>query len=240
MKTMVGVLIFFSLCLIAVIVVNIAAPTLGTENNPAALAAQQPAEQEADESQPMTDLPDKPEVLIKTSMGNIKILLFSKKAPITVNNFLQYVKSKHYDGTIFHRVIPGFMIQGGNFTKDMQQKSTRSAIKNEADNKLSNERGTIAMARTSMVHSATDQFFINAKNNTFLDHKSKSPDAYGYCVFGKVIDGMDVVDKIISVETTSKGGHSDVPVTPVEIKEMSLIPQKTKPIPATESTSKTQ
>ena len=160
-----------------------------------------------------------PVVLIETSLGNIKVELFADKAPVTVKNFLSYAEDKFYDGTIFHRVIPQFMIQGGGFTPQMQQKKTREAIKNESDNGLSNERGTLAMARTPDPDSATSQFFINLKDNTFLD-KAQSRDRVGYCVFGKVIDGMDVVDKIAGVRTGNRGGHQNVPVEPVIIKSV--------------------
>ena len=160
-----------------------------------------------------------PVVLIETSLGNIKVELFADKAPVTVKNFLSYTDDKFYDGTIFHRVIPQFMIQGGGFTPQMQQKKTREAIKNESDNGLSNERGTLAMARTPDPDSATSQFFINLKDNIFLD-KAQSRDRVGYCVFGKVIDGMDVVDKIAGVRTGNRGGHQNVPVEPVIIKSV--------------------
>ncbi|HNS80806.1 MAG TPA: peptidylprolyl isomerase [Kiritimatiellia bacterium] len=152
-------------------------------------------------------------VVIKTSKGDIKVELNEKKAPVTVKNFLAYVDAGHYDGTIFHRVIDGFMIQGGGFTKDMRQKPTRAPIENEAANGLGNERGTIAMARTSDIHSATSQFFINVVNNAFLNHRDKSAQGYGYCVFGRVAEGMDVVDAIKSVRTAAQ----DVPVETVEI-----------------------
>lgn len=164
-----------------------------------------------------------PIVLMKTSMGDIKIELYPDKAPDTVSNFLLYVKEGHYKGTIFHRVIPKFMIQGGGFTKDMKQKPTKAPIKNEADNGLKNEKGTIAMARTSDVNSATAQFFINGASNSFLDFKDKTPRGYGYTVFGKVIDGMPVVDKIIAVKTNTQGGHENVPETPVEILDVSVV-----------------
>lgn len=158
-----------------------------------------------------------PVVLIKTSMGDIEVQLDPAKAPKTVKNFLQYVDDKAYDGTIFHRVIPNFMIQGGGFTPDMSQKETRDPIANEADNGLTNDRGTIAMARTMIVDSATNQFFINTKDNVFLNHKSKDQRGYGYCVFGKVISGMDVVDNIEKAETTFKGSYQDVPKDTIKI-----------------------
>ena len=162
-----------------------------------------------------------PKVLLETSMGNIKLELFEKDAPLTVANFLAYVDSGHYDSTIFHRVIPGFMIQGGGFTPDMNQKATREPIRNEAKDAGSNTRGTIAMARTMIVDSATCQFFINTVDNDFLNYKNSSPQGFGYCVFGHVIEGMDVVDKIEKVQTTSHGGHQDVPVEPVIILKAS-------------------
>lgn len=164
----------------------------------------------------MTENKD-PIVLMTTSKGDIKIELYADKAPETVKNFLQYVESGFYDHTIFHRVIDGFMIQGGGFTADLTQKKPSAPIKNEAHNGLKNLRGTLAMARTSDVDSATGQFFINVKDNSFLDFKAKTPREYGYCVFGKVIEGMDVVDQIKAVETSTQSLHSDVPVVPVEI-----------------------
>ena len=160
-------------------------------------------------------------VTIKTSMGDIKVKLFDKEAPETVKNFLQYVADGHYKNTIFHRVISGFMIQGGGFDANFNQKPTRSSIKNEADNGLSNKRGTIAMARTSDPHSATAQFFINVSDgNSFLDFKAPAPREYGYCVFGEVIAGMDVVDKIRNVKTGGKNGFQDVPVEDVVILDI--------------------
>ncbi len=164
-----------------------------------------------------------PQVLMETSMGSVKIELFKDKAPITVRNFLSYVKEGFYDGLIFHRVIGTFMIQGGGFDENMGQKKTKFAIKNEAANGLSNKRGTLAMARTSVVDSATSQFFINVVDNDFLDHRGKTADQFGYAVFGQVIEGMDVVDAIKGVKTGNKGGHSDVPLEPVVIKSMTLV-----------------
>ena len=158
-----------------------------------------------------------PQVLMKTSLGDIKIELYPDKAPITVKNFLEYVKEGFYDHTIFHRVIDGFMIQGGGFTADFVQKPTHASIKNEADNGLKNSKGTIAMARTADVNSATAQFFINVVDNTPLDFRGKTSRDYGYCVFGKVIEGMDVVDKIKKVKTTDKGPYANVPAETVEI-----------------------
>jgi cyclophilin family peptidyl-prolyl cis-trans isomerase len=155
-----------------------------------------------------------PVVVVNTSLGSFKVELYPDKAPITVKNFLNYVDAKFYDGTVFHRVIPTFMIQGGGFEPGMKEKTTGQPIKNESANGLSNTRGTIAMARTSEPNSATAQFFINVKDNTFLD-RAKAADRVGYCVFGKVIDGMEVVDKIKDVETATRGGHQNVPVKDV-------------------------
>lgn len=159
-----------------------------------------------------------PVVVMDTSLGEITVELFKDKAPITVENFMAYAKDGFYDGTIFHRVISNFMIQGGGFTPDMSKKDTRDPIKNEATNGLSNQRGTIAMARTRDPHSASAQFFINVKDNTNLDHQG--PSSFGYCVFGKVIHGMDVVDKIRIVKTTTKGRYENVPAEPVVIKSI--------------------
>jgi peptidyl-prolyl cis-trans isomerase B (cyclophilin B) len=158
-----------------------------------------------------------PMVTLKTSKGDITIELFSKEAPATVTNFLQYVDNGHYKGTIFHRVIDGFMIQGGGFTKDMNQKPTQAPIANEAANGLKNTRGTLAMARTSDPNSATAQFFINVVDNAFLDFRSPDPRGIGYCVFGKVVSGLDVVDAIKGVATGNRGMHQNVPTDPVEI-----------------------
>ena len=161
-----------------------------------------------------------PVVVIKTSMGTIKAELYADKAPVTVKNFITYVDDKFYDGTIFHRVIDGFMIQGGGFDKDLNQKKTRSPIINEATNGLKNARGTLAMARTSDPDSATAQFFINVKDNVRLDYRDDSPSGIGYAVFGKVIEGMDVVDKIKAVPTGMKKGMGDVPNTTVLIESV--------------------
>jgi peptidyl-prolyl cis-trans isomerase A (cyclophilin A) len=165
-----------------------------------------------------------PQVRMETSDGPITIELFPDKAPVTVKNFLTYVDAGFYNGTIFHRVIPGFMIQGGGFTEDMEQKPTHAPIKNEADNGLKNERGTIAMARTANPDSATAQFFINLKDNDFLNHTGKNPRGSGYAVFGKVTNGMEVVDKIAATPTGihPKGLH-DVPETPIVIKSVERI-----------------
>jgi cyclophilin family peptidyl-prolyl cis-trans isomerase len=158
------------------------------------------------------------EFLIKTSKGDIVIETYADKAPITVKNFESYVDSGFFNGTIFHRVIDGFMIQGGGFDKDMNQKDTNDPIKNEAANGLKNLKYTIAMARTSIPDSATSQFFINVADNSFLDYPGQ--DGYGYCVFGKVIEGMDIVDQIAKVPTTSKKGHADVPIRKISIKQV--------------------
>lgn len=159
-------------------------------------------------------------VILKTNYGDIVIELNNEKAPITCENFLKYVKSGHYNGTIFHRVIPGFMIQGGGFTPEMDQKPTLEPIQNEADNGLTNAKGTIAMARTMEPHSATAQFFINTVDNDFLNFKRKTQENWGYCVFGKVVKGMDVVEKIEGVKTDNHKyyPHRDVPVEPVIIE----------------------
>lgn len=158
-----------------------------------------------------------PQVLLKTNKGDITIALFQDKAPISVKNFLSYADEKFYDGTIFHRVIKGFMVQGGGMTADMHEKSAKPPIKNEAANGLKNKRGTLAMARTPEIDSATCQFFINLVDNSFLDHQSNDPEKFGYAVFGKVVAGMDVVDAVAGVPTGSKGGHQDVPREPVTI-----------------------
>jgi cyclophilin family peptidyl-prolyl cis-trans isomerase len=164
-----------------------------------------------------------PQVLMETSMGSIKIELFKEKAPISVRNFITYVNEGYYDGLIFHRVIKNFMIQGGGMDESMQPKKTKFAIKNEAANGLSNMRGTLAMARTNVIDSATSQFFINVVDNKFLDYKGKTPDLFGYAVFGQVVEGMDVVDAIRDVQTGSKAGHADVPVDPVTILSAKVI-----------------
>jgi peptidyl-prolyl cis-trans isomerase B (cyclophilin B) len=164
-----------------------------------------------------------PRVKLTTSQGDIELVLDRKAAPKTVSNFMEYVKMGFYDNTIFHRVIAGFMIQGGGFDADMRRKQTRPPIVNEADNGLSNRSGTIAMARTPDPHSASSQFFINAKDNRFLDHRSKTPDGWGYCVFGRVISGMKVVRSIENSPTTARAGMRDVPKTPVIIRQATLI-----------------
>jgi len=162
---------------------------------------------------------DNPRIEMETTKGKIVLELYADKAPQTVKNFLAYVDTGFYDGTIFHRVIPNFMIQGGGFTADMKQKDNRPPIDNEADNGLRNERGTIAMARTSNPHSATAQFFINTKNNDFLNHKGKSPQGWGYAVFGRVVEGVAVVDAISGVKTGTRGSFRNVPADPVVIRK---------------------
>lgn len=166
---------------------------------------------------------DMPIVEFDTTHGAIVIELDAQKAPVTVANFLDYVESGHYDGTVFHRVIDGFMIQGGGMDSRMNEKRTGTPIKNEADNGLKNDVGTIAMARTSDPHSATAQFFINVKNNDFLNYTSPTPQGWGYAVFGKVTDGMDVVNQIKGVATGRYGHHADVPTTPVVINSAKVI-----------------
>jgi peptidyl-prolyl cis-trans isomerase B (cyclophilin B) len=161
---------------------------------------------------------ENPKVLLDTSKGEVVIELYPDKAPDTVKNFLNYVDTKFFDGTIFHRVIPNFMIQGGGFTDDMKQKPTQAPIKNEADTGIKNDRGTIAMARTGDPHSATGQFFINTVDNDFLNHKNKTPQGWGYAAFGKVIKGMETVDAISAVKTSNRGSYQDVPVEAVVIK----------------------
>lgn len=162
-------------------------------------------------------------VRLHTNHGAIDIALDAERAPTTVENFVQYVREGFFDGTIFHRVIPGFMIQGGGFTPDGQQKGTRAAIANEATNGLKNERYTVAMARTSAPHSATAQFFINVADNAFLDHTSPSPQGWGYAVFGKVVSGQDVIDRIAQVKTGRRGPHADWPADDVTIERAELL-----------------
>ena len=161
-------------------------------------------------------------ITLHTTLGDIRIELNQEKAPKTCENFLQYAREGFYDGTIFHRVINNFMVQGGGFDKDMQQKKTRAPIENEADNGLKNETGTLAMARTMDPHSATGQFFINVKDNSFLNHSGKNAQGWGYAVFAKVTDGMDVVNKIKESKTGSQGMHQDVPVEAILIEKVSI------------------
>ena len=164
------------------------------------------------------------QVLLKTSFGDIKLALNAEKAPKTVENFVNYVKEGFYNGLIFHRVIDGFMVQGGGMEENMTQRSaTQASIENEADNGLSNKVGTIAMARTMDPHSASSQFFINVKDNSFLDHTGKTHEGWGYCVFGEVSEGMDVVNRIKGVKTGIAMGHQDVPVEPISIESAEII-----------------
>ncbi|MFP4207616.1 MAG: peptidylprolyl isomerase [Wenzhouxiangella sp.] len=188
---------------------------------PALSGAQTTEEQPQEQSDPQTT--EYPTVILHTNFGAITLELYEDKAPQSVANFVQYARDGHYDGTLFHRVIPNFMIQGGGFDTDFQQKSTREPIENEADNGLGNERGTVAMARTNDPHSATAQFFINVTDNDFLNHRSKaSGQTWGYAVFGRVVDGMDVVDAIRAVDTGRRGMHQDVPVEDVIIERVEM------------------
>ncbi len=159
-------------------------------------------------------------VILETSAGKISVELFEKEAPISAENFRTYVQDGFYNGTVFHRVIPGFMVQGGGMTADMREKATRAPIKNEATNGLKNARGTLSMARTQVVDSATSQFFINIADNEFLNNGARD---FGYAVFGKVVDGMDVVDRIAAVSTGNKGGHRDVPVEAITIESATIV-----------------
>ena len=163
------------------------------------------------------------QVELQTTMGTIRVELDDEKAPESVRNFIANVTSGHYEGTVFHRVIKGFMVQGGGFEPGMKQKPTGAAIQNEANNGLKNERYTLAMARTSAPHSATAQFFINAANNEFLNHTAETPSGWGYAVFGKIVDGADVIDAIERVKTGSRGGHGDVPLEDVTITSARVI-----------------
>lgn len=164
-----------------------------------------------------------PKVLIETTLGNITLELDAENAPNSTENFVAYVNDGFYDGTIFHRVIPGFMIQGGGMNPDMSEKKTKPSIKNEANNGLKNDRGTVAMARTNDPHSASSQFFINVKDNDFLNFKSEDMQGWGYAVFGKVVDGLDVMEKIVAVETGSNGYHQDVPKEPILMNKVTII-----------------
>jgi cyclophilin family peptidyl-prolyl cis-trans isomerase len=181
------------------------------------LAAQEKAQAAAPEKA------GNPMVLMKTNVGDITIELYEKEAPVTVKNFLNYVDKKFYEGTTFHRIVPNFVIQGGGFDKDMMKKATLPAIKNEATNGLKNLKGTLSMARTSDINSATSQFFVNLKDNAALDHRSATSAEYGYAVFGKVVEGMDVVAKIAAMKTGEKAGMKDVPVKPVIIESVTRV-----------------
>ncbi len=193
---------------------TLAAPPIPGAEESTVAAAEEPAPEP--EQAKETDM-----VLIKTTLGDIKVKLAADKAPLTVANFLAYVDAKHYDGTIFHRVIDGFMIQGGGFDANMRQKPAPATVKNEAANGLQNKRGTLAMARTSDPHSASAQFFINVKDNGFLNYPGQ--DGWGYCVFGEVVAGMDVVDQIKGVRTGVKAGMSDVPLETVAIVSVTRV-----------------
>ncbi|WP_445116047.1 peptidylprolyl isomerase [Acinetobacter sp. WZC-1] len=164
-----------------------------------------------------------PQVELNTSKGRIVLELNAEKAPVTVANFLEYVRDGFYDGVIFHRVIDGFMIQGGGMDESFKEKATRDSIENEADNGLSNEEGTVAMARTQAPHSASAQFFINVKNNAFLNHTGKTAQGWGYAVFGKVVEGMDIVNEIKNVRTGNRGHHADVPLENIVIESAKII-----------------
>lgn len=174
-------------------------------------------------TEPAAGQPANPKVLIETSKGNITVELFAGKAPVSVENFLSHVKTGYYDGTVFHRVIPGFMIQGGGMLPDMTEKSRGTPIKNEANNGLKNLRGTLAMARTGEPHSATSQFFINVADNAFLNHRGESFEGWGYAVFGQVVAGMEVADAIVAVPRGDRGMHQDVPLEPVVMKKVAVI-----------------
>jgi len=188
---------------------------------PALVAAQTTEEQSIE--QPDQQTMEYPTVILNTNFGAITIELFEDKAPQSAANFIQYATDGYYNGTLFHRVIPNFMVQGGGFDTDFQQKETRDPIENEADNGLANERGTLAMARTNNPHSATSQFFINVTDNDFLNHRSKANgQTWGYAVFGRVTDGMDVVDAIRAVDTGRRGMHQDVPVEDVIIESVEI------------------
>jgi len=174
---------------------------------------------------PAPGQPANPRVLIETSQGNITVELFTRNAPQSVGNFIHYVKTGFYDGLIFHRVIPGFMIQGGGMTPDMTEKPRNAPIRNEADNGLRNLRGTLAMARMADHDSASSQFFINVADNAFLDHRGTSYDTWGYAVFGRVVDGMQVVDAIVAAPRGDRGPYQDVPVEPAVMKRVTLLPE---------------
>jgi cyclophilin family peptidyl-prolyl cis-trans isomerase len=183
-----------------------------------------PAPQTVPQTAPLTPAPGNPTAVITTSLGDITVELFKDRAPVSVENFLQYVTEGFYSGTVFHRVIPGFMIQGGGFTPELVEKPAHPPIRNEATNKLSHVRGTLGMARTETLRSATAQFFVNvADNRAKLDHRGFAPEDFGYAVFGRVLSGMDVADRIAAVPTHRSGPHDDVPVDPVVIKGVRVI-----------------
>ena len=178
---------------------------------------------------PAAGQPANPRVLIETSKGNITVEVFPGQAPQSAGNFLNYVRIGFYDGLVFHRVIPGFMIQGGGMTPDLEEKPKNAPIQNEADNGLKNLRGTLAMARTGEPHSASSQFFINVADNAFLNHRGKSFEGWGYAVFGQVVDGMEVVDAIVAVPRGNRGPHGDVPIEPVVMKRVIVLPDAAAP-----------
>jgi peptidylprolyl isomerase/peptidyl-prolyl cis-trans isomerase B (cyclophilin B) len=196
--------------------------TLGASLAATGCNAREPGKQTVSTA-PAAGQPANPRVLIETSRGSITVELFPRNAPRSVENFLSYAKSGFYDGTVFHRVIPGFMIQGGGMLPDMTEKSRGTPIVNEADNGLKNLRGTLAMARTGEPHSATSQFFINVADNYFLNHRGKSIEGWGYAVFGQVVDGMEVADAIVTAPRGNRGPHGDVPLDPVVMKKVTLI-----------------
>ena len=198
---------------------------LGTTLATTGCGAKEPGKQTVS-TEPAAGQPANPKVLIETSKGNITIELFAGKAPVSVENFLSHVKTGFYDGTVFHRVIPGFMIQGGGMLPDMTEKPRGAPIRNEANNGLKNLRGTLAMARTGDPHSATSQFFINVVDNYFLNHRGESFEGWGYAVFGQVVSGMEVADAIVAVPRGDRGMHQDVPLEPVIMKRVSLIPSQ--------------
>ncbi len=196
--------------------------TLGASLATTGCNAKEPGKQTVS-TQPAAGQPANPKVLIETSKGNITIELFAGNAPLSTANFLKHVNAGFYDGTIFHRVIPGFMIQGGGMLPDMAEKPRGTPIQNEADNGLKNLRGTLAMARTGEPHSATSQFFINVNDNYFLNHRGKSVEGWGYAVFGQVVEGMEVADAIVAVPRGNRGPHGDVPLEPVVMKKVTVI-----------------
>ena len=196
---------------------------LGCASTNSAIASQTQPNSTSNANTQETTMSNMPLVELETSMGNITIELNEEKAPKTVENFLSYVKSGQYEGTIFHRIIDGFMIQGGGMDEQMNEKPTNKPVENEADNGLKNDKGTIAMARTQDPHSATSQFFVNIKDNDFLNHSGKNAQGWGYTVFGKVTSGMDVIEKMRGVPTGRFGMHADVPKTPITINSAKIV-----------------
>ena len=200
-------------------------PESAAEEATAAETEASPMETESTAPESPSDLatPGAPVVLMRTDVGELRIELYPQEAPETVANFLRYVEDGHYDGTIFHRVVRGFVIQGGGFTADMEKKETREPIPNEARNGLKNMRGTLSMARTGDPHSATAQFFVNTKDNAMLDHTEATMNGWGYAVFGKVISGMEAVDRIEASPVVSRAGHNDVPDTPIVVESATVV-----------------